>query len=166
MLTLIPAMTIAPHSTSHQKNRIRSKKVSSETFPNKVAPSNLPNRVLIIDSDDQGKWRKLEVFKGMQIYFAESVHEIIRNGFYQNFMFFGIAEKNPHVSTKNLQNLLKNRGVTSTYVFNYTEASKIEKDSLKNQLSKLEVGLKTQLDKPLSAPEEILSKAIDFIRPK
>jgi hypothetical protein len=81
-------------------------------------------------------------------------------------MFFGIAEKNPHVSTKNLQNLLKNRGVTSTYVFNYTEASKIEKDSLKNQLSKLEVGLKTQLDKPLSAPEEILSKAIDIIRPK
>ena len=102
----------------------------------------------------------------MQIYFAESVHEIIRSGFYQNFMFFAVAEKNAHVSKKNIKNLLKNRGITSSYVFDYPEASKIGKDSLENQLSKLEVELESQLDKSLAGPEETLSKAINFIRSK
>ena len=159
-------MTILPHSTSHQKNKARSQKVSTQTFPHRREASKLSNRVLIIDSDDQGKWRKLEVFKGMQIFFAESVHEIIRNGFYQNFMFFGVTEENPHVSKKNLKNLLNNRSTTSSYVFDYAEASKIGKDFLENQLSKLEVELKSQLDKSLSTPEETLSKAINFIRSK
>ena len=159
-------MTILPHSTSHQKNKVRSQKVSTQTFPHRREVSKLSNRVLIIDSDDQGKWRKLEVFKGMQIFFAESVHEIIRNGFYQNFMFFGVTEENPHVSKKNLKNLLNNRSTTSSYVFDYAEASKIGKDFLENQLSKLEVELKHQLDKSLSTPEETLSKAINFIRSK
>lgn len=159
-------MTILPHSTSHQKNKVRSQKVSTQTFPHRREVSKLSNRVLIIDSDDQGKWRKLEVFKGMQIFFAESVHEIIRNGFYQNFMFFGVTEENPHVSKKNLVNLLKNRSETSSYVFDYAEASNIGKDFLENQLSKLEVELKHQLDKSLSTPEETLSKAINFIRSK
>jgi len=159
-------MTILPHSTSHQKNKVRSQKVSTQTFPHRREVSKLSNRVLIIDSDDQGKWRKLEVFKGMQIFFAESVHEIIRNGFYQNFMFFGVTEENPHVSKKNLKNLLNNRSTTSSYVFDYAEASKIGKDFLENQLSKLEVELKSQLDKSLSTPEETLSKAINFIRSK
>lgn len=159
-------MTILPHSTSEQKNKVRSQKVSTQTFPHRREVSKLSNRVLIIDSDDQGKWRKLEVFKGMQIFFAESVHEIIRNGFYQNFMFFGVTEENPHVSKKNLVNLLKNRSETSSYVFDYAEASNIGKDFLENQLSKLEVELKHQLDKSLSTPEETLSKAINFIRSK
>jgi hypothetical protein len=159
-------MTILPHSTSQQKNKVRSQKVSTQTFPHRREVSKLSNRVLIIDSDDQGKWRKLEVFKGMQIFFAESVHEIIRNGFYQNFMFFGVTEENPHVSKKNLVNLLKNRSETSSYVFDYAEASNIGKDFLENQLSKLEVELKHQLDKSLSTPEETLSKAINFIRSK
>lgn len=159
-------MTILPHSTSQQKNKVRSQKVSTQTFPHRREVSKLSNRVLIIDSDDQGKWRKLEVFKGMQIFFAESVHEIIRNGFYQNFMFFGVTEENPHVSKKNLINLLKNRSETSSYVFDYAEASNIGKDFLENQLSKLEVELKHQLDKSLSTPEETLSKAINFIRSK
>lgn len=159
-------MTILPHSTSQQKNKVRSQKVSTQTFPHRREVSKLSNRVLIIDSDDQGKWRKLEVFKGMQFFFAESVHEIIRNGFYQNFMFFGVTEENPHVSKKNLVNLLKNRSETSSYVFDYAEASNIGKDFLENQLSKLEVELKHQLDKSLSTPEETLSKAINFIRSK
>lgn len=159
-------MTILPHSTSQQKNKVRSQKVSTQTFPHRREVSKLSNRVLIIDSDDQGKWRKIEVFKGMQIFFAESVHEIIRNGFYQNFMFFGVTEENPHVSKKNLVNLLKNRSETSSYVFDYAEASNIGKDFLENQLSKLEVELKHQLDKSLSTPEETLSKAINFIRSK
>ena len=159
-------MTILPHSTSQQKNKVRSQKVSTQTFPHRREVSKLSNRVLIIDSDDQGKWRKLEVFKGMQIFFAESVHEIIRNGFYQNFMFFGVTEENPHVSKKNLVNLLKNRSETSSYVFDYAEASNIGKDFLENQLSKLEVELKHQLDKSLATPEETLSKAINFIRSK
>jgi len=159
-------MTILPHSTSQQKNKVRSQKVSTQTFPHRREVSKLSNRVLIIDSDDQGKWRKLEVFKGMQIFFAESVHEIIRNGFYQNFMFFGVTEENPHVSKKNLVNLLKNRSETSSYVFDYAEASNVGKDFLENQLSKLEVELKHQLDKSLSTPEETLSKAINFIRSK
>ena len=159
-------MTILPHSTSEQKNKVRSQKVSTQTFPHRREVSKLSNRVLIIDSDDQGKWRKIEVFKGMQIFFAESVHEIIRNGFYQNFMFFGVTEENPHVSKKNLVNLLKNRSETSSYVFDYAEASNIGKDFLENQLSKLEVELKHQLDKSLSTPEETLSKAINFIRSK
>jgi len=159
-------MTILPHSTSQQKNKVRSQKVSTQTFPHRREVSKLSNRVLIIDSDDQGKWRKLEVFKGMQIFFAESVHEIIRNGFYQNFMFFGVTEENPHVSKKNLINLLKNRSETSSYVFDYAEASNVGKDFLENQLSKLEVELKHQLDKSLSTPEETLSKAINFIRSK
>lgn len=159
-------MTILPHSTSQQKNKVRAQKVSTQTFPHRREVSKLSNRVLIIDSDDQGKWRKLEVFKGMQIFFAESVHEIIRNGFYQNFMFFGVTEENPHVSKKNLVNLLKNRSETSSYVFDYAEASNIGKDFLENQLSKLEVELKHQLDKSLSTPEETLSKAINFIRSK
>jgi len=159
-------MTILPHSTSQQKNKVRAQKVSTQTFPHRREISKLSNRVLIIDSDDQGKWRKLEVFKGMQIFFAESVHEIIRNGFYQNFMFFGVTEENPHVSKKNLINLLKNRSETSRYVFDYAEASNIGKDFLENQLSKLEVELKHQLDKSLSTPEETLSKAINFIRSK
>lgn len=159
-------MTIVPHSTSHQKNKIRPQKVSSGTYLQRGTVSKLSNRILIIDSGDQEKWRKLEVFKGMQIYFAESVHEIIRSGFYQNFMFFAVAEKNAHVSKKNIKNLLKNRGITSSYVFDYPEASKIGKDSLENQLSKLEVELESQLDKSLATPEETLSKAINFIRSK
>ena len=159
-------MTIVPHSTSHQKNKIRSQKVSPGTYPQRGVVSKSSNRVLIIDSGDQVKWRKLEGLKGMQVYFAESVHEVIRSGFYQNFSFFAVAEKNAHVSKKNLKNLLKNRGLTSSYVFDYTEASKIGKDSLGNQLSQLEEELESQLDKSLSAPEETLSKAINFIRSK
>tara|TARA_B100001248_G_scaffold260442_1_gene248635 strand:- start:2002 stop:2481 length:480 start_codon:yes stop_codon:yes gene_type:complete len=159
-------MTIVPHSTNLQKNKIRSQKISSETFSQRGAVSKLSNRILIIDSDDQGKWRKLEVFKDMQIFFAESVHETIRNGYYQSFMFFGVSEKNPHVSKKNLKILLENRNTISSYVFDYAEASSIGKNFLENQLSKLEAELKSQLDKSFSTPEETLSKAINFIRSK
>ena len=81
-------------------------------------------------------------------------------------MFFGVTEENPHVSKKNLINLLKNRSKTSRYVFDYAEASNIGKDFLENQLTKLEVELKHQLDKSLSTPEETLRKAINFIRSK
>ncbi|HAD22267.1 MAG TPA: hypothetical protein DCF87_09185 [Opitutae bacterium] len=159
-------MTIVPHSTSHQKNKTRAQKVLTETSPRRGKASKLSNRILIIDSGDQGKWRKLEVFKGMQIYFAESVHGIIRSGFYQNFMFFAVAEKNAYVSKKNIKNLFKNRGISSSYVFDYAEASNLGKDSPENQLSKLEVELESQLDKSLATPEETLSKAINFIRSK
>ena len=159
-------MTIVPHPTSHQKNKTRSQKVLTEIPPKRGKASKSSNRILIIDSGDQGKWRKLEVFEGMQIYFAESVHEIMRSGFYQNFMFFAVAEKNAYVSKKNIKNLLKNRGISSSYVFDYSEASNIGKNSPENQLSKLEEKFLSQLDKSLSTPEETLSKAINFIRSK
>ena len=103
---------------------------------NKTAP--FPSSILILESGKREKWRGLKSLSSLKLYFADSIHTVIRSGFYQNFMLFGLSEDNSYISPTDLESILNNRSKNTLTVFEYSKLREMKPEYLRNHLSEIE----------------------------
>ena len=103
---------------------------------NKTSP--FLSSILILESGKRDKWRALKSLSSLNLYFADSIHAVIRSGFYQNFILFGLTEENSYISRTDLESILNKRSKNTVTVFEYYKLREMKSEYLRNHLSEIE----------------------------
>ena len=103
---------------------------------NKTSP--FLSSILILESGKRDKWRALKSLSSLNLYFADSIHAVIRSGFYQNFILFGLTEDNSYISRTDLESILNKRSKNTVTVFEYHKLREMKSEYLRNHLSEIE----------------------------
>ena len=96
-----------------------------------------PNRILIIDPQNEEKWESIPILKHLHLDFVNSVHYVLRAGIHQNYSLFGLSEELPGISRKDSEKLIKARSNSYVLFFELSELINMPKehfDFLINQL--------------------------------
>lgn len=96
-----------------------------------------PNRILIIDPQNKGKWESISILKQLHLDFVKSIHYVLRSGIHQNYSLFGLSDELPGVTRKDSEKLIKARSKSSVLFFELSEVINMQKeqfDFLMNQL--------------------------------
>ena len=97
-----------------------------------------PNRVLIIDPENESKWKSIPILEDMHLDFVNSIHYALRTGIHQNYSLFGLSAELPETSREDFEKLIKARSTSPVLVFELSEVINTSKEQFEFLLDQLD----------------------------
>ena len=97
-----------------------------------------PNRVLIIDPENESKWESIPFLEDMHLDFVNSIHYALRAGIHQNYSLFGLSEELPETSREDFEKLIKAKSTSPVLVFELSEVINTPKEQFEFLLDQID----------------------------